>query len=108
MSLGLCLFDANKNLVVSNGRFREMYGFPEELVRPGTPLSLMLQALKDRGKHDFVHRGGCSGDPTKQRQIFMTADGRVILIQRRSIADGGWVATHEDITEQKRAQRIVD
>ncbi|MDR6660614.1 diguanylate cyclase (GGDEF)-like protein/PAS domain S-box-containing protein [Tardiphaga robiniae] len=107
MSLGLCLFDANKNLVVSNGRFREMYGFPEELVRPGTPLSLMLQALKDRGKHDLSIEGDVQEIPTKQRQIFMTADGRVILIQRRSIADGGWVATHEDITEQKRAQRLL-
>jgi PAS domain-containing protein len=63
MSQGLCLFDANKNLVVSNNRFREMYGFPEELARPGTPLSRMLQALKDRGK-------GCSGDSDEAKADF--------------------------------------
>ena len=38
MSQGLCLFDADKNLVISNRRYQEMYGLPDELVMPGTPL----------------------------------------------------------------------
>ena len=35
MSQGLCLFDADKRLVISNRRFQEMYGLPDELVSAG-------------------------------------------------------------------------
>jgi diguanylate cyclase (GGDEF)-like protein len=31
-------------------------------------------------------------------------DGRTIAIQQQPMPDGGWVATHEDITERRRAQ----
>ena len=49
MTPGLCLFGADKSLVIANIRFREMYDLPEELVRPGTPLPLILQHHADRG-----------------------------------------------------------
>ncbi|MDB5515095.1 MAG: hypothetical protein JWQ17_1853, partial [Tardiphaga sp.] len=110
MSQGLCLFDANSNLVIANDRFREIYGFSEQLASPGMPLSRLLQVLKDRG---VGVKDGSPVDevvakiPTKLNQVLSAADGRVISIQRRPIADGGWVATHEDITEQKRAQRLL-
>jgi PAS domain S-box-containing protein len=31
-------------------------------------------------------------------------DGRTIRITNRPLPDGGWVATHEDITEQRKAE----
>ena len=31
-------------------------------------------------------------------------DGRTILIRRQPIKEGGWVATHEDITERRKAE----
>ena len=34
-------------------------------------------------------------------------DGRIISIVNHPTADGGWVATHEDITEQKRAEERI-
>jgi diguanylate cyclase (GGDEF)-like protein len=36
-----------------------------------------------------------------------TADGRSIQILGRPIASGGWVATHEDITERRRAEERI-
>ena len=33
------------------------------------------------------------------------ADGRIISIENHPMADGGWVSTHEDITEQRRAEK---
>ena len=36
-----------------------------------------------------------------------TADGRSIEITNQPLANGGWVATHEDITERKRADERI-
>ncbi|MDB5633259.1 MAG: Diguanylate cyclase, partial [Tardiphaga sp.] len=36
-----------------------------------------------------------------------TADGRSIQISSRPVADGGWVATHEDITERRRTEEKI-
>ena len=33
------------------------------------------------------------------------ADGRIISIENHPLADGRWVSTHEDVTEQKRAEK---
>ena len=108
MSQGLCLFDADKNLVISNRRYQEMYDLPDRLVAPGTPLRQILQHYADRGEI-----GTLSVDqytqvmPTKSKQIYELADTRKILIQRQSLLDGGWVATHTDITEQKRGELLL-
>src|ERR1043165_9104300 len=35
-------------------------------------------------------------------------DGRGIAVVNQPMADGGWVATHEDITERKRAEQELE
>ena len=36
MSQGLCMFDADHQILVANERYRQIYNLPEELVKPGT------------------------------------------------------------------------
>jgi diguanylate cyclase (GGDEF)-like protein len=109
MTQGLCLFDADKKLVISNGRFREMYELPHDLVMPGTPLSVLLNYQDQRG----VKGGDLTVDehveqiPSMAHQNVSTADGRVISIRRIPVENGGWVATHEDITERRRAEAEI-
>jgi diguanylate cyclase (GGDEF)-like protein len=108
MSQGLCLFDAGKRLVVSNKRYQEMYDLPDELVAPGAPLNRILQYYADRGEtSDQTVDQHVQSMPTQLRQYFELNDGRKILIQRKPLADGGWVATHEDITEQRRSEQLL-
>jgi diguanylate cyclase (GGDEF)-like protein len=108
MSQGLCLFDADKNLVISNRRYQEMYGLPDELVTPGTPLQKILQFYADRGETGTLSVSQYAQlMPTESKNIYELADGRKILIQRQPLMDGGWVATHTDITEQKRGERLL-
>ncbi|HEX9210176.1 MAG TPA: PAS-domain containing protein [Bradyrhizobium sp.] len=108
MNQGLCLFDADKNLVVSNSRYQQMYDLPDELVRPGTPLQRILQHYLDRGETSAL-----SVDqhvrlmPTQRQQDYELKDHRQILVQRKPLPDGGWVATHEDVTEQKRGEQML-
>jgi diguanylate cyclase (GGDEF)-like protein len=108
MSQGLCLFDADKNLVVSNRRYREMYELPDRLVLPGTPLRQILQYYYDRGERaDLTVDQYTDLLPAQAKQTYQPNDGRNVLIQRQPLMDGGWVATHEDVTEQKRAERLL-
>ena len=39
--------------------------------------------------------------------VIETTDGRSIQIINEPLADGGWVATHEDITERKHAEERI-
>jgi diguanylate cyclase (GGDEF)-like protein/PAS domain S-box-containing protein len=108
MSQGLCLFDANKNLVIANSRFREMYGLPEEAVRPGTPLSQILEHHAERGeKSDLSVEEHVQTMPAELNQVFSLADGRVISIKRTPMPNGGWVATYDDVTERKQSETAL-
>jgi methyl-accepting chemotaxis protein len=87
-----------------------MYGLSERLVTPGSTLREMLQHRIDVGSF--------AGDPDRyiadlRRDIgkgeTVTAVrehlGRHIAIVNRPLKDGGWVATHEDVTERRTADR---
>ncbi|MGY8632194.1 PAS-domain containing protein [Bradyrhizobium sp. 14AA] len=109
MSQGLCLFDAEKNLVISNSRYQQMYDLPDELVRPGTPLQRILQYYADRGEPDqnLTLNQHLQKMPGQRLQDYQLKDNRQVLIQRKPLPDGGWVATHEDVTEQRRGERML-
>ena len=108
MSQGLCLFDADKRLVISNSRFQAMYGLPDELVLPGTPLKRIYQFYADRGEsRNMTVDQRLELIATQPRLSYERADGRVIDIQRTPTPDGGWVATHEDVTVQRRAEQLL-
>jgi diguanylate cyclase (GGDEF)-like protein len=108
MSQALCLFDADKRLVISNSRYQEMYRLPDELVRPGTPLNRILQHYVDRGEtSNLTVDQHVELIPTEPKQNYQPSDGREIFIQRKPLPDGGWVATHEDVTEQKRSEQLL-
>ncbi len=108
MLQGLCLFDADKRLVISNSRYQEMYCLPDELVRPGTPLKRILQHYVERGDtSNLTVDQYVQLLPTEQKQNYEPSDGRKIFIQRKPLPDGGWVATHEDVTDQKRGEQLL-
>ncbi|RXT44235.1 bifunctional diguanylate cyclase/phosphodiesterase [Bradyrhizobium betae] len=109
MSQGLCLFDVDKNLVISNSRYQQMYDLPDELVRPGTPLQRILQHYADRGEADqnLTVNQHLQRMPNQRQQDYQLKNSRQILIQRKPLPDGGWVATHEDVTEQRRGEQML-
>jgi diguanylate cyclase (GGDEF)-like protein len=111
MSHGLLMFDSSNRLVIYNRRYLEMYGLSADVVRPGCTLRDLVDYRIEAG-HFF------SADPEQylaeiqsafaQNIIFSKTmhlnDGRIISIVHHSIADGGWVATHEDISEARRRE----
>jgi len=39
---GVCMFDAEKRLILCNDRYQRLYNLPAELTHPGTPLQAIL------------------------------------------------------------------
>jgi diguanylate cyclase (GGDEF)-like protein len=110
MTQGLCMFDERQELIICNERYARIYNLPPELARPGA-------RLIDIWKHlDFDPPGGVEaylrarlgslavGDLPETLAL---PDGRQIAVIHRPLADGGWVATHEDVTEQRRSQARI-
>jgi len=113
MSQGLVMFDANERLVVSNDRYVDMYELPRGIVKLGCSLGEVLRWRREHGALDRDPeevRGELLAGLAKSLHstyAFETADGRTISIASRAMADGGWVATHEDITERRRAEEEI-
>jgi PAS domain S-box-containing protein len=113
MGNGLCMFDADQRLIVCNERYAEMYGLSVEQTRPGKTLRSILESRVAAGcypgddperyiqdRTDFV-RGGRMHDTIPLR------DGRIIMITHHALRGSGWVATHQDVTEQKRIEAKI-
>jgi diguanylate cyclase (GGDEF)-like protein len=114
MSQGLCMFDAEQRLVIANDRYALMYGLATEQVKPGTTFRQILQRRIANGLYagDDPERyiSEClSGVREKESstKIQTLSDGRVLSISYQPMADGGWVATHQDITEQRRSDAKI-
>lgn len=114
MGSGLCMFDAQKRLVVCNKRYAELYRLPPELLKPGTPHSAIIAHRVSQGiLRGDTNQGAVVGKlsalarlpiDTASSRIDELADGRLICVMRHPMAGGGWVATHEDVTEREQLQ----
>jgi diguanylate cyclase (GGDEF)-like protein/PAS domain S-box-containing protein len=111
MTQGLLLFDSSQRLVVCNHRYIEMYGLSADVIKPGCSFREVIAHRKQTGSfsgnveqyvdlvlRDVGHRNS---------MVIETPDGRSIHVVNEPLADGGWVATHEDITERRQAEERI-
>src|SRR6476620_9710186 len=115
MSQGLCFFDASHHLIVCNDRYVEMYDLPRDRVGPGASLAEIVDMRFEVGsfpamsREEYLHwrtKVAVSAEPTDS--IVELRNGRTFKIRHRPMSDGGWVATHEDITEQRRSEVKIE
>ncbi len=111
MSQGLCMFDRNERLVVCNKRYMDLYNLSPDAAKIGRALADLLEYR--------IANGTFARDPDEYRRELLAAmrqgettntevksgNGRVISIINQPMADGGWVATHEDITQRREAEQ---
>jgi diguanylate cyclase (GGDEF)-like protein/PAS domain S-box-containing protein len=114
MIQGLCMFDADNRLVVWNERYRAMYNIDPHRVWRGATIRDLLDARiaagtfpLDPARYDSQLRGALKENKSLTINMEL-ADGRIIAVVNQPIKGGGWVATHEDITERKRAERELE
>jgi methyl-accepting chemotaxis protein len=118
MTHGLCMFDGSKRLVICNDRYASLYRLPPELLKVGTTheaiiahrvMNGMLKGEKSAGAVD--KKLGALGQHSSEKissRVDELADGRLIRVVRQPMKDGGWVATHEDITERYQLEKQRD
>ncbi|CCD97544.1 PAS-domain containing protein [Bradyrhizobium sp. STM 3809] len=113
MAQGLIMLDKSGTVLVVNEQYRNIYGVPASIAKPG---ATMRDILGHR-----VKSGVFTGDVEqyladlmariKARRPCITevelADDHVIRISERPMDGGGWVATHEDFTVHRRNERML-
>jgi diguanylate cyclase (GGDEF)-like protein len=114
MSQGLCMFSPDQRLILSNARYADLYGIPRDKVRPGMALAEILGNRIAAGNVPAMGEGAlrarlkeiaARGEPAET--VVEQEDGRVFLLGYLPLGDGGWVATHQDITDRRIAEAKI-
>ena len=114
MIQGLCMFDAQNRLLVWNERYRAMYNIDPTRIWRGCTIRDLLDARVaagtfplDPARYDDDLRAAVARSNTFVVTVELN-DGRIIEVVNHPIEGGGWMATHEDITERTRAERELE
>ena len=113
MAQGVVLFDSEMRLIFCNDRYLEMYSLLADAVRPGRFLRDVL-AMR-------IQTGTFSDDPDEYTArlkehiasgetftyIVNLPDGRSFSVVSKPLSGGGWLSTHEDITERHRSDERI-
>ena len=111
MIQGLVMYDSAGELVVCNDRFIDIYSLPAEQIKPGLPIRRVLELRTAAGTFfddidtylEELRRKMNAGET--MTRISDLGNGRTYCVTNRPTGDGGWVATHEDITDRRRDEK---
>jgi diguanylate cyclase (GGDEF)-like protein/PAS domain S-box-containing protein len=111
MALGLVMFNDAGELVVCNGHYLDIYRLTPEGARPGTDLTEILRQRSEAGTFfediasyvETVTEAMQAGAAVQR--VIELPDGRVLSVTNHPTGGGGWVSTHEDITERRRDEK---
>lgn len=112
VSQGVCFFDNEQRLILCNRRYAEIYHLAAEQVIPGVPLREIVVHRVAVGTcamptDDYIQWcTSINSTPGSKVWSAELEDGRTIRICHQPMPDGGWVATHEDVTALE-ANRVV-
>jgi PAS domain S-box-containing protein len=113
MTQGLVMLDSTANVVLMNEQYRQIYHLPSDL-KAGCSLKEVLDCRAKNGllKEDVTEHLASifklmAKRETSHHEVEL-ADGRFIRINSRPMDGGGWISTHEDFTEERRMQRVLE
>jgi diguanylate cyclase (GGDEF)-like protein len=113
MSQGVLMFDSETRLIFCNKRYIELYGLSPEIVKPGCSLRDLLRHRIETGSFsadadEYVARlaDGIAEGKTFNNVVNLP-DGRAVSVVNKPVVGGGWLATHEDVTERQRSEERI-
>lgn len=110
MPQGLVMFDGDKRLILWNKRYEEIYSLSGRL-KTGMSLTQLMRLRQAAGTFaedpdEFAQNVEAAASSGKEgKQLFNLPNGRTIACENRPRSDGGWVSTHDDITERENLAR---
>jgi signal transduction histidine kinase len=115
VSQGVALVGADLRMMLWNESFIELLGYPREAVYAGADFLALARITAERGELggegvDAVLDGlRASLRSSEERTLELRRDdGRVLDIQRKSLAGGRFILTARDKTDEHRAARLKD
>ena len=107
MSQGLCMFDSRMLPIVQNAQFKRLFHIDAQTSvaprdRIGSQLSLrdLTPDIADELEEN-IHRHRAASFEIE------CSDKRIIAVVQQPMPQGDWVATFEDVTEQRRTQARI-
>jgi PAS domain S-box-containing protein len=113
VSVGVCFFDKHKRLILCNRRYAEVCRLSIEQVSPATSLREIAECRFASGScpttadEYLTWCGAINANAAPQTWTTSLKDGRTIQIHHQPMPDGGWVSTHEDITELQTSRSVA-
>jgi PAS domain S-box-containing protein len=113
MIQGLVLFDPDERIALVNNRYIQMYKLSRNIVKVGCSIVELIKHRRDHGSipgdADEFYRvlRDRRVEGKSWNRIVELSDGRHIQVSHQPLANGGWVSTHEDITERTEAERAI-
>jgi diguanylate cyclase (GGDEF)-like protein/PAS domain S-box-containing protein len=114
ISQGVCFFDRETRLILSNRRYAEIYRLRPEQVRQGSTLREIVEQRAAAGTCSMTVRDylaladSINSSMASRTWIADLEDGRTIQICHQPMPDGGWVATHDDVTEFRATRAVAN
>ena len=112
MPQGMALYDADKNLVLCNDRYSTFYGLQPGEIKPGmNAMEIVEMRIASgnfpQGSPDEYreHVTNILKNMTSGSRIYKYADGKMVSIRRLVMESGGWLAIHDEITENNVGER---
>ncbi|MEH2475741.1 diguanylate cyclase (GGDEF)-like protein [Nitrobacteraceae bacterium AZCC 2161] len=113
MGQGLCMFDAQGRLELWNDSYVRMYRIPPDKMFVGATVEQTLAARKAAGTlfidtEQYVAKlRATEAEHMPASQTGELPDGRTINVRYRPTINGGWLATHADITDRKHSEARI-
>ena len=105
LNQGVMMTDAQRRIIFCNDRYLEIYGLARSDLWTGMTGYDILELRRQRGvlavsDHDFYEKAA-----SPNGLITELPDGRAILVKYFVLPNGGSVATHLDVSEQRKLSR---
>lgn len=114
ISQGVCFFDGSQRLVLCNPRFATLYDLDPALTQPGTTLEAIVKrryevgSCPDMPADDYIAwRLKVHASMESRESELRLRNGKIMRIRHHQLVGGGWVGTHEDITESTRVADML-
>jgi two-component system, cell cycle sensor histidine kinase PleC len=106
LSEAFALFDADSRLVLANSKFQSLLALPDDMVHPGTLLSVIETASQGRQIDSAFERDCCPVTGSRSYELQL-GDGRWFHVNERPTRDGGRVSIGSDISAHKAYEQTL-